>query len=156
MQTLNYSLGLLLPTMLSESTNLGGGKKKKASERLMCDTVKKVDEQQDVTGGQRVRVVLASRLLGVSSGSMANLCILSRFPALWIMPVPADRQIDRQTDRQRERQAERQAGSQAGSPLSGAETPGAQWLPWIHSWSLCAALTLYVYCMWACMCVGLF
>ena len=58
-----------------------------------------------------------------------------------------DRGKDRRRDRWRDRQSGRQAGSQAGSPLSGAETPGAQWLPWIHSWSLCATLTLYVYCM---------
>lgn len=49
------------------------------------------------------------------------------------MPVPADRQTDSWRDRQ------------AGGPLSGAETPGAQWLPWIHSWSLFAARTLYVF-----------
>lgn len=54
-----------------------------------------------------------------------------------------------QTNRQMDRQAERQAGRQAGSPLSEAETPGAQWLPWIHSWSLFTAV--YVYCMHVCL-----
>ena len=46
------------------------------------------------------------------------------------MPVPPDGWEDGEKD------------TQAGSPLSGAETPGAQWLPWIHSWSLFAALSV--------------
>lgn len=57
--------------------------------------------------------MLASRLWGVTSGSMANLCILSRFPALWIMPVLADRQTGRKTDRQAERQTGRKTDRQA-------------------------------------------
>lgn len=57
------------------------------------------------------------------------------------MPVPADKQTDGQ--------AGRKTGRQAGSPLSEAETPGAQWLPWIHSWSLFTAVCVCL--LYACV-----
>lgn len=60
-------------------------------------------------------------------------------------------QTDKQTDRWRDRHVGMRTDRQAAHSLSGAETPGAQWLPWIQSWCLFAALTLYVYCMHVCM-----
>lgn len=63
----------------------------------------------------------------------ANLCVPSPVPVQCAGSGDASRRRDGRTDGRSDRQA--------NSPLCGAGTPGAQWLPWIHSLGLSAALS---------------
>lgn len=111
---------------------------------VMCDSVK-VEEEKEGGGEEGEEKQIGTRLPGGCVALWrANLCMLSPFPALLL----ADRQadiwtdgwMDGATDRQANRQTDRQIGRQTGSPLSEAETPGARWLPWIHSQGFSACL----------------